>query len=317
MIHMKLILPIISMFAMCVALCAAEAEKQKSEEVAKDGGENTTADAKGVDEGFARYQSIIDRQPFGPPPPGFDPSLPVGQSTAGGSGPGGKTEAEISAEEQKMMSSVRVSVLNVTPSGSVMVGFTDSTTQPPVNYYLKVGDTSTDAAKWTVKDADPAAGTVTLCKDDIDITLSVGGETKKGTPVGKPAVDRPAGVLAGPQGLRKGLNRGNSESAMPADVGDDATLGAGGALSRLRHRRMMKRAEEAAQRQEADNARAALAKEKEEREREREREREQLAAEREQQRQALLQIQEELRRQREAKAAQKAEAVQTDENRDE
>ena len=75
-----------------------------------------------------------------------------------------------------------------------------------------------------------------------------------------------------------------------------------GGLARLRQRRMLREAEEVAQRQAAEKARAALeAQEKAERERERE----QAAAEREQQREALLQIQEELRRQREAKDAAK------------
>ncbi len=281
---------------------AEEAEDDSSEEV--------------VDSGFERYQSILDRQPFGPPPPGFDPSLSVAQGGSAGAAAGGeeKTEAEVSAEEQKMMSSVRVSILNVTPSGAVMVGFTDSTTQPPVNYYLKVGDTSTDAAKWTVKAADPAAGTVTLAKGGVEVTLSVGGETKKGAPVGKgaPAVKGPS-LVAGHRGGRAPL-RGRSfapqfaaggSSAQESASGEDAGgSGPKGALERLRHRRMLKHAEEAAQKQAADNARAELeAKEREERERERE----QAAAEREQQREALLQIQEELRRQREAKAAQKAE----------
>ena len=126
---------------------------------------------------FDRYQSIIDRQPFGLAPAGFDPSKPV--YTARPAAEEGKTEAEISAEEQRLMASVRVSILNVTPEGVVMAGFTDSTAQPPANYYLKVGDTSTDAARWTVKNADPAAGTVTLSKDGIVVTLSVGGATKK------------------------------------------------------------------------------------------------------------------------------------------
>jgi hypothetical protein len=126
---------------------------------------------------FERYQSIIDRQPFGLAPAGFDPSKPVCKARPAAEE--GITEAEINAEEQRLMASVRVSILNVTPEGVVMAGFTDSTAQPPANYYLKVGDTSTDAARWTVKNADPAAGTVTLSKDGIVVTLSVGGATKK------------------------------------------------------------------------------------------------------------------------------------------
>ena len=317
------------MIAMCATLHAAEAERREPEAAAEDGGENETAPANDVDEGFERYQSIIDRQPFGPPPPGFDPTQPPGKGGARGGedGNGAKTEAEISAEEQRLMSSVRVSVLNVTPSGAVMAGFTDSTTQPPVNYYLKVGDTSTDAAKWTVKDADPAASTVTLSKDGIDVTLSVGGETKKGAGGGK---GETRGLLAkipgaagdgGGQGLLRrrsmfpqaaagGPHRGPVEGLAGDAAGEEEH---GGSLARLRQRRMMRQAAEVAQRQDAEKARAALeAQEKAERERERE----QAAAEREQQREALLQIQEELRRQREAKAAQKTEEQQDEETND-
>ena len=43
-------------------------------------------------------------------------------------------------EEKKLASSVRVSVLNVTPAGRTMVGFTDSSSKPPEHYYLPVGD---------------------------------------------------------------------------------------------------------------------------------------------------------------------------------
>jgi len=286
---------------------ADDAKAADDEKTADDEKEGAKADA-GSDAGFSRYQSIIDRQPFGPPPPGFDPSLPAGQQTANGDASnGGMTEAELSAEEQKMMSSVRVSVLNVTPSGAVMVGFTDSTTQPPVNYYLKVGETSTDAAKWQVKEADPSEGKVSLSKDGIDITLNVGGETKKGAPAGgkpSPSVPAMAGVRpGGPSSIR----RPNMMPGAADGVGDAQS--SGGALARLHERRMQRQAAEAAQRQAAENARAEreakLERERAEREAKLEQERAEreakMEADREQQRAALLQIQEELRRQREAR----------------
>ncbi len=289
---------ILSLTAACTVLfcCSAKADEGEAE--------NATPSNVVADSGFGRYQSIIDRQPFGPPPPGFDPSLPVSQASANGAAggtDGAKTEAELSAEEQKMMSSVRVSVLNVTPAGATMVGFTDSTTQPPVNYYLKVGDTSTDSAKWLVKSADPSTGSVTLSKDGIDINLAVGDETKKGAPAGKPS---PALGMVGRRPFGRGSNV-NDAAGKAADNGREGT----GALGRLRQRRAQRRAEEEAQQQAADKARAEIeAKEKEAREIERER----AAAEREQQREALLQIQEELRRAREAKAAQRAEEEQSE-----
>lgn len=309
--------------AAALSVCAADDEKKEADDA---GGKAAEAAAVEADEskqdskqdaGFARYQSIIDRQPFGPPPPGFDPSLPPGQQTGSvAEAAGGRTEAELSAEEQKMMSSVRVSVLNVTPAGAVMVGFTDSTTQPPVNYYLKVGETSTDAAKWLVKDANPAEGTVSLSKDGIDITLNVGGETKKGEAIGnKPAAQGMAGGIRPAPGLAGGARpAGGSPSSFRARMN---AMGAvehpqgggpqGGALARLHERRMQRQAAEAAQRQAAETARAEReAKQEAERERERaqiEADREQQRQDRELQREQLRQIQEELRRVREAKKA--------------
>lgn len=296
---------ILSLVAAGICLvCPAVPASPVAEDAASETSEETSESS---DTGFERYRSIMERQPFGPPPPGFDPTAPVGKGGAGGAaGAGGKTAEQISAEEQKMMSSVRVSVLNVTPAGAVMVGFTDSTTQPPVNYYMKVGDTSTDAAKWTVKSAEPAAGTVTLEKDGLEVSLAVGGETKKGAPAGKSATP-----LAGQRHGRTPLLPSSANVAQAGAKGNDAGGGLG-ALGRLRQRRLMKQAQEDADRQAADKARAdAEAREKAERELERE----QQAAEREQQRQALLQIQEELRRQRELKQknAEEAETVQEEE----
>ncbi len=94
------------------------------------------------------------------------------------------------------------------------------------------------------------------------------------------------------RGRRPGLLNRNSQSSVREP---------GGSLDRLRQRRMSRVAEEAVQRQAAEKARADLeAKEKARRERE------QAAADREQQREALLQIQEELRRLREAKEKSKS-----------
>jgi len=288
---MKIRFAIYALFALLAAVVCAEdpSEKNPQNSAEDEQDEAVTAD---MDAGFERYKSIIDRQPFGPPPPGFDPSLPAGQAGAAGAEEGGeKTEAEISAEEQKLLSSVRVSILNVTPSGTVMAGFTDSTTQPPVNYYLKVGDTSTDSAKWTVKDADPAAGTVTLSKDGVDVTLAVGGETKKGSPVGKGATAKGAPQQQQRRPFFNG-RRLTPPQATEEDDDEDGAVARGGALANLRKKRKMKHDKELAE----EKARAAKeAEEKEEKEEQR------LQAE--EQRAALFQIQEELRRQREANAA--------------
>ena len=89
-------------------------------------------------EPFDRYQTIIDRKPFGPEPANFDPEAAPGSASADAAGTGEMTPEQRTAEEQNLASKVRVSILNVAPDGTVKVGFTDSSAKPAENYYLKV-----------------------------------------------------------------------------------------------------------------------------------------------------------------------------------
>ena len=62
---------------------------------------------------YERYQSIVDRQMFGPLPPGFDPTkLPseVTRTTAA-------DEKQLTQEQEKLQSSIHFSAINVTPEG--------------------------------------------------------------------------------------------------------------------------------------------------------------------------------------------------------
>ena len=133
---------------------------------------------------FDRYQSIIDRAPFGVPPPGFNrEAVPGSSAAAPGDGTGGPmTEEQRSVEEQKIISEVQVSVLSITPAGSTMVGFTDKANHR--NYYLKVG---AEKDGWKVVSADAAAQSVVLSKGGVEATVQVGsasssskGNDKKG-----------------------------------------------------------------------------------------------------------------------------------------
>ena len=252
---------------------------------------------------FERYKSILDRMPFGEVPPGYDPSLPPGSAAAAAAAAaqqavagGEMTEEQRTEEQQKMAASVRVSVLNISPSGRTMVGFTDSSAQPPENYYLPVGG---ERNGWSVKAADPAEEKITLAKDGIEVTVKLGEGTVGDGKGGKK--DAGGRRFAG-FGARGGLSRG----APPGALAPGAPPGAGNmpnnAMGRLRMRRAQQLAEQQAQ---AAQAAKAAAEEKAERERQAQA-REQAAAEREEQRNALLQIQEELRRQREEKAARAA-----------
>lgn len=243
-------------------------------------------------EGFAPYQTILDRLPFGPLPPNFNPDAPPGTppspGNAAGSDGANASETELTEDEQQIVASVRVSILNVTPSGAAAVGFTDSSVQPPVHYYMKVGE---KRDVWEVKDADPAEQTVVLLKNGVEATLKVGegvagGDSKK----------KPPARTASPRALARASAREGGGGPAPRMS----------AMERLRARRRQSdedlKAEEARReaaaaevRKNAAQAAAQAA---------------QAAAEREQQREALLQIQEELRRQREEREQRAASEAQ-------
>ena len=240
------------LFACCLALQLVLAEKQP----------------------FDRYQSILDRQMFGPLPPGFDPTkLPseVSKSTSA-------TEQQLTQEQEKLQSAIHFSMINLTPEGETEVGFTDnSDPKVPVTYLLKVGESRNG---WTVKAADAVAATMTIAKGEIEVSLTLGGNSAS-------QADATA----------------RSGSAAPAGPARLTGLGPGrsGLLGgSLRARRMQREQ----QRQQA--AAADEAKRKEEqaaREAEQQAEKAQREAERAEQRQQLLAIQEELKRVRDAKGA--------------
>lgn len=249
---------------------------------------NAVEEAKAADEGdeaqpgqedrFARYRTIIERKPFGPEPANFDPDTPGARG--GGAGDASDPAAQEAAkaqEEQKIIAAVRVSALNVTPSGKIAVGFTDASKQPTGVYYLKVGETRDG---WTVKAADAREMKVTLEKDGVEATLGLGEGSADVAKNDKKGAPSPVTLLA-----RTGHPRADRPAA------------GGSSIANLRARRALKEAERA-----EEERRQAAAAEQARAEREKaEADREKAAAEREQQREQLLQIQEELRRQREQK----------------
>lgn len=227
---------------------------------------------------FGRYQSVVDRQMFGPLPPGFDPTArpsDVRSSAAAG--------RELSQEQEKLKSAIRFSAIDVRPSGEVAVGFSDnSDPKSPRFYFLKVGE-SRDG--WTVKEADAEAATMTIVKDDVEVSLTLGGDSGKGG-------GTTARAGAAPSGERR-----------------SALLSSLSLSSRRKQRQAAAAAEQA-------KAEAAEAEREAEREAQAEQEKQQREAERAEQRQQLLAIQEELRRVREARAAEAekpAESAEADE----
>ena len=222
------------------------------------------------------YQSIIDRQMFGPLPPGFDPTKSPNevQKTSA------MSDKELTKEQEQLKSAVRFSVINVASDGQTQVGFTDSSDpKTPRNYFLKVGE-SRDG--WTVKEADAETATMTIAKGEIEVTLSLGGNSAQDA-------------------------KATSRAGMPAGgARDRGRLSGSGSLRELRlQRRAEKDAAERARQEEV----AAREQERAAAEAEREAQHEQDRAE---QRQQLFAIQEELKRVREAKAA--AEAAKRDED---
>ena len=222
---------------------------------------------------FDRYQTIIDRQMFGPLPEGFDPTKSPDevQSTSAAS------EKELTKEQEKLQSAIHFSVLNVDAGGATVVGFTDnSNPKVPKHYYLKVGEKSDG---WEVKAADPEAATMTVVKDEIEVTLKLGGNS---------AQDASATAKAG-------------GAAAPA-AGTPAAPARRGLLGNasLRARRMQRHQEENAAK--ARDAAETAAREAA-RQEQAEQDRAQREAERAEQRQQLLAIQEELKRVREAKSS--------------
>lgn len=216
---------------------------------------------------IARYQSIIDRQMFGPLPPGFDPKkLPSEVQRSS------QSEKELTKEQEQLKSAIHFSVLNVTSDGQPEVGFTDnSDPKVPRHYFLKIGETSKDG-KWAVRNADAEQATMTIAQGDVEVTLSLGGNS---------ATDG-------------GTAKAGGAAVATANAGARRTGLLGGGLGgSLRARRLQRRQEQQA-------AEAAKEAERQAKEAEETQRRE---AERAEQRQQLLAIQEELKKVREAKAA--------------
>ena len=247
-----------------------------------------------------RYQSIIDRQMFGQPPPNFDPTKPPSQVQKGAG-----DEKELTREQEAIKSAIHFSAINVTPDGDIAVGFTDnSDSKMPVHYYLKVGE---ERNGWKVLEADPVKATMKVAKDDIEVALELGANSAKGG--GSTAR---AGASAAPAvataGRRAGLLGG---VRYPSADGEQPRMGMMGAsLRERRAAREQARQEELAKEKELEAKRQAEAAEKE---KEREAQRQ---AEKEELRRELQLLKDEQRAQREAaeRARAEREAARNNEN---
>ncbi len=224
---------------------------------------------------LSRYQSVIDRHPFGRPPAGFDPNKMASEVS--------KTDHSaanqpLTMEQEEIQRVINFSILNVESGGIIMVGFADkSNAKMPKHYYLAVGE-SQDG--WLVKACDPSTETMTLEKDGVEVSFTLGSNT--------PTAPTAAAPTAKPMIL-------SNKAAAPAPAQ---------ATSSYRSRRERRAAEEAAAKAEAEKKeqeRKQLAEEKAAKEAA---EKEAREAEREAQRQQLMAIQDELRKAREEKKRQ-------------
>lgn len=228
---------------------------------------------------FSRYQTILDRQMFGELPVGFDPTkMPneVARSSSSKQGP------ELTKEQEKLQSAIHFSAINVTPEGATAVGFSDnSNPKAPVHYYLKVGEARDG---WKVLEADAKSASMTIAKGDIEVSLSLGGNSGAGAGQTKSRTADPSEQAGGSAMLRSLRGRRALREKREAD-----------AFKKLREEQEAKAEREA----EARAEREAEAK-----------------AEREEQRKQLLAIQEELRKAREEKAQQRQHQQEAEENAD-
>ena len=172
---------------------------------------------------FGHYQPILDRMPFGALPANFNAADPAVA----------QTEAQAKAEQQALAKKVNMSAVNVTPDGATAIGFTDLSVNPPVNYYVRVGDS---AGGWTVLSADYDEELASIEKEGVAITLKLGQglvdtpatnaalasarapAPASLTPVLRTAVPSPAGVtrLGPPRPVAWGGNAAALRAATPA-----------------------------------------------------------------------------------------------------
>ena len=262
---------------LALSLVADETPVESAEKPTEAPAGGTQAQGR-VKQPYSRYESIVERQMFGPLPPGFDPEKMPNEVSK-------SEQKELTKEQEKLQSSIHFSMINVTPDGNTVVGFTDnSDPKVPVPMYLKVGESRNG---WTVLEADPKAATMRISKGDIEVSLTIGGnsagdgaatsKSKATAPVaaggGRPRFGGPAGAgLLGSNSLRARRARRDAERQQAAE--DEAK----------------RQAEEKAAREE---------------------EKAQREAEREEQRRALESLRDELKKQREeaAKAREEAKAA--------
>ena len=233
---------------------------------------------------FELYEPIIDKCLFGPPPD--DPAVIPEKNSASAV----KDEKEIAMEQERLEKAVAVSALQQTPDGTVKVGFSDSSaSKTPIHYYLAVGETKDG---WLVKSADVVAKSVILKKDSVEIERTLGASAL-------PPASAGGGKAMG--GNLLSASNGGPLARRSSLLSPRGSVG--GAGSPMKSRRQLKLDEEASARR-ASQEEIARVREAEARRREEERARHE--AERAEHRQMLMDLKDEIKKQREEQAQRNA-----------
>lgn len=206
-----------------------------------------------------KYQQIVDKNLFGPPP--ADPSVMPDKGSSS-SRTEEKSEREIAKEQEKLEKTVYVSALTVSPDGAVKVGFTDTSNgKKPSNHYLAVG-ASEDG--WLVVSADIATKKVVLSKDGIEIERVYGDKNASSAPQDGKSGPNTMAASPTPQPLD---GRSSLLSRRPSAPADGRFFGGRGNMSRRAMRRQVDENERlAAQQREESRSKAAEAERQRERE---------------------------------------------------
>ena len=128
-----------------------------------------TFSAAAMDDGFAPYQTIIDRNPFGCA--AGDVVLATSANARGANGGEAASNPELEKEVERLRASVRVCAVNAPPDAEPVVGFTDTTQNPPKNYLLTQGQTKDG---WTVVSIDAASRQTVLSHGGVTVPLYLG-----------------------------------------------------------------------------------------------------------------------------------------------
>ena len=243
---------------------------------------------------FELYQPIIDRCPFGDPPD--DPTVPPDQAAkASGKTPAEVEEAALSQQQAELQQAVGVSVMNIAPDGGVWVGFSIAGDQKSMkHHYVAVGE---ERDGWLVKEADPSKGTVTFVKDSVEVPRKVGDTIAK------------SGGRGG--GGRQPPQRNGFGGRSPLIAGKPQQTDAGAPSTSMKSHRQMRREQDEAERKARLEQAEALKKMQEEETRRREEEKAerdaQREADKEEMQRKLMDMQEQLKRDRETRRQREAE----------